>query len=125
MCAELRDRIQRAALAGDEMAAVRRRQEILRAALDDAQAMLGQLEIRNHLGIEQADGVGRHRVAEARVKFLGHRGAAHHLAPLDHGHAQAGASEIGRAGKAVMARADDDDVGLVHLQQRLILINAS
>ena len=49
------------------------------------------------------------------MKFLGHRSAADHLAPLDHGDAQARGGEIGRAGEAVVARADDDDVGLVHL----------
>ena len=44
------------------------------------------------------------------MEFLGHRGAADHLAALDHLHAQAGHREIGRAGEAVMPRADDDDV---------------
>ena len=48
------------------------------------------------------------------MEFLGHRGAADHLAALDHFHAQAGHREIGRAGEAVMPRADDDNVGFVH-----------
>jgi hypothetical protein len=77
--------------------------------------MIGQLEIGNDSGVEQADRVGRDRIAEAGVKFLRHRGAADHLAPVDHAHAQARAGEIGRAGEAVMPRADDDDVGLVHV----------
>ena len=49
------------------------------------------------------------------MEFLGHRRAADHLAALDHLHAQAGHRQIGRAGEAVMARADDDDVGFVHV----------
>ena len=50
------------------------------------------------------------------MKFLGHGGAADRLAALDHLHAQAGHREIGRAGEAVMPRADDDDVRLVHVR---------
>ena len=48
------------------------------------------------------------------MELLGDRGAADHLAPLEHVHAQARHREIGRAGEAVMAGADDDDVGFVH-----------
>ena len=48
------------------------------------------------------------------MEFLGHGGAADHLAALDHFHAQAGHREIGRAGEAVMPRPDDDNVRFVH-----------
>ena len=112
--AELCDRGLGAAFAGQQIAAVGGGQEILRAALDDAQAVIGELQIGDDLRIEQADGVGRDRIAEAGMEFLGHGGAADHLAALDHFHAQAGHREIGRAGEAVMARADDDNVGFVH-----------
>ena len=78
----------RAAFAGEQIAAVRGGQEILRAALDDAQAVLGEPEIGDDLRVEQADRVGRDRIAEPGMKFLGHRGAADHLAALDHFHAQ-------------------------------------
>src|SRR6185436_6923807 len=47
------------------------------------------------------------------MEFLGHRGAADHLAALHNLHAQARHREIGRAGEAVMARPNDDNVGLV------------
>ena len=114
--AELCDRLLGAALAGEEIAAVGRGQEILRAALDDPQAVIGQLQVGDDLRIEQAHGVGRDRIAEAGMKFLRHRGAADHLAALDHLHAQARHREIGRAGEAVMPRADDDDVGFVHVR---------
>ncbi len=50
------------------------------------------------------------------MEFLGHGRAAHHLAPLDHGDAQARLREIGRAGQAVMSGSDDDDVGFVHVR---------
>ena len=53
------------------------------------------------------------------MEFLRHRGAADHLAALDHLHAQAGHRQIGRAGEAVMARSDDDDVGFVHVCFRM------
>ena len=108
-----------AAFAGQQIAAVGRGQEILRAALDDAQAVIGELQIGDDLRVEQADGVGRDRIAEAGMEFLRHRGAADHLAALDHLHAQAGHREIGRAGEAVMARADDDNVRLVSCQLQL------
>ena len=57
------------------------------------------------------------------MEFLRHRRAADHLAALDHLHAQAGHREIGRAGEAVMPRADDDDVRFVSclLQEGLML----
>ena len=47
------------------------------------------------------------------MKFLGHRGAADHVAALDHLHLQARHRQIGRAGQAVVAGADDQHVGFV------------
>ena len=44
-CAEPRDGRLGPALAGEEIAAVGRRQKILRAPLDDAQALLGEAEV--------------------------------------------------------------------------------
>ena len=78
--------------------------------------MIGQVQIGDDLGVEQAHGVGRDRIAETRMKFLRYRGAAHDLAALDHFDAQARHREIGRAGEAVMPRADDDDVRFVHVR---------
>ena len=112
--AEPRDGCLGPAFAGEEIVAVRGRQEILRAPLDHAQALLGEAQIADDLRVEQAHGVGRDRVAEARMKLLRDRRPADHLAALDHVHAQARHREIGRAGEAVMASADDDDVGFGH-----------
>jgi hypothetical protein len=114
--AELRHRLQRAAFAGQQIAAVGRGQEILDAALDDREAVLAQFQVRDDLRVQQTDGVGRDRIAKAGMKLFRHRGAAHHLAAFDHLHAQARHREIGRAGEAVMPGADDDDVCLVHLR---------
>ena len=44
------------------------------------------------------------------MELLGDRRAAHHGTALDHFHPQAGAAEIGRAGEAVVAGPDDDNV---------------
>ena len=114
--AEFCDRPMGAALAGEQIAAVGRGQKILGAALDDAQAMLVQLQVGDNLRIEQAHRVGRHRIAKAGVEFFRHRGAADHLAALDDLHAQSGHRKIGRAGEAVMPRADDDNVSVCHVR---------
>ncbi|MGY4439882.1 hypothetical protein ACVW04_002664 [Bradyrhizobium sp. LM2.3] len=58
------------------------------------------------------------------MKLLRDRGPADHLAALDHAHAQAGHREIGRAGQAVMASADDDDVGFDHKGVKLFHIHS-
>ena len=50
------------------------------------------------------------------MEFFRHRGAADDLAALDDFYAQSGHREIGRAGEAVMAGADDDHVGLRHVR---------
>jgi hypothetical protein len=79
-----------AAFAGQEIAAVGGGQKILRRAFDDPQAVVAQPEIGRDLRVQQADGVGCDRIAEPGMEFLGHRGAADHLAAVDHLHAQAG-----------------------------------
>ena len=48
-CAELGDGLMGAAFAGEQIAAVGRGQKILRAALDDPQAMLVQLQVGDDL----------------------------------------------------------------------------
>ena len=111
---EFRNGFAGAAFAGQEIAAIGGGQEILRAAFDDFQAVVAESEVRNDPWIKQADGVGRDRIAKTRVKFLGHGGAADHLAALDHFCAQPGHRQIGRAGEAVVARADNDNFGFCH-----------
>ena len=108
---ELFDGGPRAAFAREQIAAIRRWQEILRAPLDDPQPVIVQAQVGDDLRIEQADGIGGDRIAEAGVEFLGHRRAADHAAPLDHADPQAVHRQIGGAGQAVVARANDDNVG--------------
>ena len=81
-------------------------------ALDDAQAVVGELQIGDDLRVQQRDRVGGDRVAEARMKFLGDGRAADDAAPLQHRHLQAGHRQIGGADEAVVPAADDD--GVIH-----------
>jgi len=76
----------------------------------DLQAVLGQLQLPNHLRPQQADDVGEDRVLEARVDLLGDGCAADQVAPLQNQHLASGFGEIGRTGQAVVASADDDGI---------------
>ncbi len=111
---ELRQLLRHAAVGGEEVAAVRRRHEILRAALDDFEPVPRERKVGDDLGIEQAHGVGGDGIAETGMEFRRHRRAAHDCAALDDFDPQAGTAEIGRAGEAVVAGADDDDVVSLH-----------
>ncbi len=114
--AQFRDRLLGAAFAGQQIAAVGRGEEVLRAALDNPQAVIGKFQIRNDLRVEQAHRVGGDRIAEARREFFGDGGAADHLAALDDLHPQPGHRKISCAGEAVVPRTDDDDVCFVHVR---------
>ena len=61
-----------------EVLSVGQRQEVGERALDDLQAVLGEPQVADHLGIEEAHRVGGGGVAEARREFLGDRRAADH-----------------------------------------------
>ena len=107
---KLRDLLARAPAADFEIAPVIERQEIRDLALDDAQAVLGKPQIGDHLRVEQRDRVGGDRIAEARMEFFRHRGAADDGTPLQHHDLQPGHRQIGGAGQAVVPAADDDGV---------------
>jgi hypothetical protein len=53
-------------------------------------------------------GAGRH--AHTSKRLLDGAGAANAGTALDHEHAQAGSSEVGRAGETIVSGADDDHV---------------
>ena len=74
--AQLRDLAGGPPFAREDVAAVRRRQKILGPPLDDLQPVVVEAQVLDHLWVEQADGVGRDRVAEAGVKLLRNRRAA-------------------------------------------------
>ena len=51
-------------------------QEVRQRALDDPEAMGGEIEVADDLRVEERDGVGGDRIAEAGMEFLGDRRAA-------------------------------------------------
>ena len=112
--AEFRDFTSGAAFPGEQIATIRKRQKILRAAFDEAQSVLAQFQVVDDLGLQQADGVGGDRVAESGMEFLRHAGAANDVTPLKDADVQSGHPQIGRAGEAVMAAANDDRVEIGH-----------
>ena len=66
--------------------------------------MGGEVEVADDLRVEERDGVGGDRIAEAGMKLLRRRRAADLPAALEHRDLEAGGGEIGRGNKAVMAR---------------------
>ena len=93
---------------------------------DDLQPVARQVEEAENLRPQQRADVGAGRIGEAGILLFRHGGAADLLAPLQHQHLQlvlavllAALGEIGRAGQAVVAAADDDRViGLLHRPAR-------
>ncbi len=96
--------------AGAQGPAIGQRDEIGDLALDHLEAVLRQLEIGDHLGIEQRHGIGGHRILEPRMEFLGHRGAADDRAPLQHRDLQSPHGQIGGANQTVMTAAYDHHI---------------
>ena len=86
---------------------VRQRQEVGQRPLQHAQAVLGEPQVADHGGIEQADRVGQRRVAKAGMEGLGHRGATEHRTPFQHPHLQPGRRQVAGAGQSVVATTDD------------------
>ena len=103
-----------AALTGKEVAPVRQRQKILRAAFDNTQTVLVQLEVADDLRLQQTHGVGRRRVAKAGMEFLRDGCAPDHAAPLNQAHAQSRHAEIGRANEPVVTGSDYDGIEIGH-----------
>ena len=78
----------------------------------DVQAAALERELPDHEVVEQADdvGAGADDVVGVGERALERARAAEPLAPLEHEHGLAGPGEVGRAGEAVVAAADDDRV---------------
>ena len=117
---ELRDLRRGAPATRDEIAVVRQRQEVVEPALHDAQAVPREIEIGDHLRLQQRHRVRRDRIAEPRMELLGHRRAADHVAPFEHGDLQPRLGEISRADEAVVAAADQDRVAVVGRHRRIM-----
>jgi hypothetical protein len=69
-----------------------------------------EIEIANDFGTEKRNDVGENGKFEAGNDFFGDRGAAENVAALENQNFFAGAGEIGRVDKAIVAAADDNDV---------------
>src|SRR5207249_4136458 len=93
-----------------EAASVGKREKIGERPFDDSQSMLDKPQLADHLGVEQAHGIGGRGVAKAGREFLGDRRAADDGAALEHPYLEAGAGEIAGADEAVVSAADDDDI---------------
>jgi hypothetical protein len=75
-----------------------------------------QLQVVDHLRLQQRHRVRRHRVAEAGMELLGDRGTAENATTFQHQHLLSGARQIGRADQAVVAATNDDRIpGHQHL----------
>ena len=76
--------------------------------LDDLEAVAVQFQVADDFRVQQAHRVGVDGIPEARVEFLGDRGATDHRAAFEYLDAQARAGQVAGAGEPVVARADDD-----------------
>jgi hypothetical protein len=111
---EARDTAFGAAFGGEQMPAIERGNEILRAALDDPQPVIAETQIRDDLGVQQADGVGRHRVAKSRIELFGDGSPTDHRSSFHHLDFEPGHTEVGGASQPIVTRTDDDDVVSLH-----------
>ena len=71
---------------------------------------LGELEIMDDVGSQQAERVGERGEVEPRDQLFGDRRAADDVASLDDQRLQAGLGEVGAVDQTVVAAADDDRV---------------
>ncbi|CAO3300672.1 hypothetical protein LMG26824_03144 [Stenotrophomonas maltophilia] len=108
-----------AARCRQQVAVVGQWQEVVGRARDNAQPMRMQLQVFDHLRLQQRHRVRRHRVAEAGMELLGDRRSAEHAAPFKDQHLLSGLRQIGRTDQAVVATPDDDCIpGHQHLKKR-------
>ena len=91
--------------------AFRQGQEIGLRPRHEAKTVGLQPQVADDFRGQQAHGVTRRGVAESRVEFLRHGGAADDGAAFQHAHAQARPGQVAGANQTVMATADDDDIG--------------
>ncbi len=76
----------------------------------DVQAVLGQVEIADDLGSQQADHVAGDREAEARHDLLGDGGATQHVPALEHQGLHPGPRQVRGGDEPVVASTDDHRV---------------
>gem|GEM_PF-5557753 len=96
--------------AREQVVGTLRGQEIVDFPQHHLEAVLVEPHVADDLGVEQGDRVGRGRVPEAGMEFLGHRRPADHRARFEHGDRKAALGEVEGAGERIVPRADDQDV---------------
>lgn len=69
-----------------------------------------EVEVGNDFGIEQTDGVRRHRITEARMKLLGNRCPAYYVTTFENFDFFPGLSQVRGADQAVMTTAYNECV---------------
>jgi hypothetical protein len=89
---------------------LRQRQEVRDRAVDDPEPVLGEPHVGDDFGLEQADGVARHRIAEAGVELLRNCRSADVGMRFADADSHPGPTEIPGADQAVVAAADDHRV---------------
>jgi hypothetical protein len=72
--------------------------------------VLGELQLLDHLGPQQGQGVGEGREPEAGAQLLGDRGAADQVALFEDEGPEPALGQVGAVDQAVVAAADDDRV---------------
>ena len=70
--------------------------------------------VANDLRVEQADGVARRRIAEARQEIVRHRGSADGVGRFEHGDLHTLGRKVEGAGQAIVARANNYSIE-IHL----------
>src|SRR6187551_452237 len=85
-------------------------QEIVALAEHDLQAVPLQFHVADDLGLQQADGVARRRIPEARQELVGNRCAADFVRRFQYGDLHPLAGQVEGAGEAIVAGADDDRI---------------
>ena len=81
---------------------------------NDFEIVFRQFELADHFGTQQAHDIGANRIFKSRIDLFGHRRAAEHMAALEHQNFLPCFGQIGGAGEAVVAGADDDRVVVGH-----------
>ncbi len=83
------------------------------------QTVAVQVQIIDHLGMQQTDRIGGHGIAEAGVELLRHRCPADHAAAFHHLDRQPGAGKVGGADEAVVTSPNDHHV-IFHFRPILV-----
>src|SRR5262245_59374905 len=76
--------------------------------------MIEEAKIGDDLRVQQTHGVGRDRVAEARMKLFRYRRTTHDRSPLEDLDFEACHAEVGGASQPIVTGTDDDDVVGLH-----------